>query len=220
MKAGIFHFSSFSNPLIPKEYRMSDPNQNRIVFRMGKRIYLRPVLLNDVPYLTRWMNDQEVTHFLTAVYPITPEEEEKWIRGSEDRKSTDIVLAIVLADSDEIIGIQGLHRISFLDGEATMGYFIGRKDLWGQGYGTEAQMILLEYAFNTLNLHKVSAEVYDFNPRSEACLKKCGYDREGVKREHRYRNGRRVDSIILAVFKSNFLKLWEANKEKYINVKK
>jgi len=190
-----------------------------IIFRRGERIYLSPVHKGDLPFLTVTINDPEISQFLTVDEPMTEQDEEKWLAGLSDQKASNIVLAIRLVENNEIIGTQGLYHISFKDGTATMGYCIGRKDLWDKGYGTEAQMVLLEYAFNTLNLHKVSAEVYDFNPRSKRCLEKCGYVVEGVQKEHRYRNGRRVDCTMLAVFKRNFLPLWKKYQKKFLSKK-
>lgn len=193
--------------------------ENPVIFRFGGRIYLSPVMREDIPKLTMWINDPELNQFLTVSEPMTEQGEEKWFAGLSDRKSGDIVLAIRLMENNEIIGIQGLHHISYKDGTAVMGYYIGRKDLWSKGYGTEAQMVLLEYAFNTLNLHKVSAEVYDFNPRSKRCLEKCGYVVEGLQKEHRYRKGRRADCYMLAVFKKNFLPLWKKYKKDFLSKK-
>jgi RimJ/RimL family protein N-acetyltransferase len=191
-----------------------------IIFRAGKLIYLGPVLKEDLPVLTTWINDPEIGQFLQVYLPSTEEDEEKWLAGLSDKKSNDIVMAIRLKENDEIIGTKGLHHINFKDGTATAGCFIGRKDLWSKGYGSEALMVMLEYAFNTLNLHKVSAEVYDFNLRSKRCLEKCGLVVEGIQKEHRYRNGRRVDCYLLAVFKRNFLPLWKKYKKDFLNNKK
>ena len=196
--------------------------KNPIIFRGGNggsRIYLGPVLKEDLPFLTVSINDPEISQFLTVDEPMTEQDEEKWLASLSDQKTGNIVLAIRLVENNEIIGTQGLYHISHKDGTATMGYCIGRKDLWGKGYGTEAQMVLLEYAFNTLNLHKVSAEVYDFNPRSKRCLEKCGYVVEGVQKKHRYRNGRRVDCHMLAVFKKTFLPLWKKYQKKFLSKK-
>lgn len=193
--------------------------ESPIIFRDGWNIYLSPVLKKDLPFLTVWINDPEINQFLTVSEPMTEQDEENWHASLSARKSGDIVFAIRLKENNEIIGTIGLHRVSFKDGTAAMGYYIGRKDLWSKGYGTEAVMVLLEYTFNTLNLHKVSAEVYDFNPRSRRCLEKCGYVVEGVQKEHRYRNGRRADCIMLAVFKRTFLPLWKKYKKEFASKK-
>lgn len=195
--------------------KTQDKKLHRIVFRMGKRIYLRPVLREDIPLITTWINDQEVHQFLEISAPMSPEDEMKWHESIGTKKETDVIFAIVLEKSDEIIGVMGLHHINHKDKTATTGSFIGRKDLWSKGYGTEAKMLVLEYAFNTLNLRKTCSAVYDFNGRSKRCLEKCGYVVEGCRKEQKFRNGRYCDEFLLAVFKTDFIPLWEKYKKKF-----
>ncbi|MCC2630198.1 MAG: GCN5-related N-acetyltransferase [Candidatus Paceibacter sp.] len=190
----------------------------RIVFRMGKRIYLRPVLKEDLPFITAGINDPEITKYLMVAYPMPLLMEEKWYeRMTEDREKQgeNIIFAIVFEKTDEIIGVMGLHKIDHKNGLATTGTMIFRKDCWSQGYGTEAKMLVLEYAFNTLNLRKICSHVYDFNPRSMRALEKCGYKREGIRKQHYFRNGRFADDHMFAVFKEDFFPLWDAYSKKY-----
>lgn len=183
--------------------------ENPIVFRMGKRVYLRPILKEDLPLITVWINDPEVMQFLLVSHPMGPEDEEAWLEDLRKRKETNVTVAIVLVDTNEIIGTMGFHGIDYRNGLATTGSMMGRKDLWSKGYGTEAKMLLLEYAFNTLNLRKICSAVLDFNGRSMKALEKCGYKPEGVLKEHFFRNGRYVDEHLFAVFRKDFLPLWE-----------
>lgn len=180
-----------------------------IVFRQGKKVYLRPILKEDLELLVRWINDPEVTQFLKVVMPMSPEEEWEWFEGLRKRKPRDVVFGIALTKTNELIGNTGLHRIDSVNRTATTGTLIGRKDLWGQGYGTEAKMLLLDYAFNTLNLRKICSQVHSSNPRSQRCQEKCGYKVEGRFKDHIFRNGEYVDLVQLAVFRDDFLPLWE-----------
>ena len=183
--------------------------KDRIVFRMGKHVYLRPILKEDIPHFTRWINDPEVTAFLKMSVPMTPEDELAWFESLQKRKDTDISFAIALTDTDEVIGNMSLVRINHRHGTATTGSMIGSKDCWGKGYGTEAKMLLLEYAFHTLNLRKICSTVYAFNGRSKRCLEKCGYREEARLRDHIYSNGSYHDVFLLAVFREEFEKLWK-----------
>jgi RimJ/RimL family protein N-acetyltransferase len=192
---------------------MSENLQAPTVFRMGKRVYLRPIKKADLPLITRWINDPDVTQFLTVSYPTTIDDEMKWYETLGKNNHHDVVLAITLRDTNQMIGITGLHRINYIDGVATTGSFIGEKHLWRQGYGSEAKMILLDYAFNTLNLRKICSQVYSTNPRSKGHLEKCGYREEGCLKKHAFRNGTYLDVFQMAVFKENFLPLWEAFKK-------
>ena len=125
------------------------------------------------------------------------------------KKDTSLSFAIVLREGDEMIGVTSTRNIDHRQGTAVGGILIGRKDLWGNGVGTEATMLSLYYAFTTLNLRKVCSSVYAFNERSIAYQKKCGFREEGrLIRQHRHEFDW-VDEILLAVFAEDFQPLWE-----------
>jgi len=92
---------------------------------------------------------------------------------------------------------------------ATTGAVIGEKDCWNKGYGTDAKMALLEYAFNTLNLRKIMSSVIAFNGRSKRYSEKCGYRVEGRIRAWHFKNGRYWDEMIMSVTKSQWLAAFE-----------
>ena len=183
--------------------------RNDVVFLDGWRLYLRPPCKDDLPYLTRWINDEEVWQFLKLSLPMSESAETAWLEGLDKRKDTDIILVIVDKKTGKPIGSMGIHRINWKDRRAATGALIGDKRYWGKGYGTEAKMLLLNYAFNTLNLRKVCSAALAFNERSVAYSKKCGYREEGVLKEHLFKKGRYWDEVLLAVFREDWLPLWE-----------
>lgn len=193
----------------------------RVVFIDGKRLYLRPPQKSDLPLFVRWFNDPEVTVFLKRRYPMTESGEEKWFEGLAERKN-DIVLTVVLKGrtpaQDRPIGNIGIHGIERENGVATTGAVIGEKDCWSKGYGTEAKMLLLEYAFNTLNLRKIYSRVLAINPRSRAYSEKCGYVLEATLPKSHFRQGRYVDEHVLAVYADVWCALWNKSKREYLPV--
>ena len=160
-----------------------------IIFRKGKRVHLCIVLKTYLPHITKWINDPEVTYYLGTHMPQYERNEEQWLERISDNKDTDQVFAIVTA-SGEFIGLMGLHKINLKDGTATTGALIGEKRFWGKGYGSEAKMLLLDYAFNALNLRKVCSSALAFNGRSVRYSKKCGYEEEGVRKKQFFKNAR------------------------------
>jgi len=202
--------SSFTN----KEYKMQS-DAHEIQFLKGSRVALRPVLKEDVPSLLRWINDESVTRYLSTYLPMLEADEEAWFDNLKNRKQTDITFSIVTIDG-KLIGTMGLHRIEWKDRVALTGAFIGDKNYWGKGYGTEAKMLLLNYAFNTLNLRKIWSSVLAFNKRSYAYQVKCGYREEGRLLRQRYSSGRYWDEIIMGVFKKDWLPLWRKYKRQYL----
>lgn len=181
-------------------------DQGKIVFLSGKLVNLRPFSKTEVPTLTRWMNDPEVRRFITMVLPQTEQQEEKWFEklGSDDKN---IVLAIETKEG-QLIGSMGVHQIHWQDRVCTTGAVIGEKEYWGKGFGTDAKMILLDYIFNTLNLHKVCSGVIAFNKRSLQYSLHCGYKIEGRRKEHIFRDGRYWTLIELGLFKEDWLRIW------------
>ncbi|MEW5805653.1 MAG: GNAT family protein [Patescibacteria group bacterium] len=180
-----------------------------IIFLKGKRLYLRPILEQDLEKLVIWINDPEIRQFLAAYLPQSPEDERQWLEDLRNKKDTQLTFSIVLKNGDELIGVISLHNINHRQGTATMGFFIGRKDLWNNGYGSEALIILLNYAFDTLNLRKVCSSVYAFNQRSLKAQQKCGFQIEGTLKQQRRYNYGWTDEILLAVFREDFLPPWQ-----------
>ncbi|MFZ1075171.1 MAG: GNAT family protein [Minisyncoccia bacterium] len=196
-----------------------NPSTERVVFLDGNRLYLRPHCASDVPLLVRWMNDPNIRIFVNRRYPLGAKEEERWIERLAELKN-DIVLMIVLKGQtpadDRPIGNIGLHNIELENGIATTGAVIGEKECWGKGYGTEAKMILLNHAFNTLNLRKIYSRVLALNPRSRRYSEKCGYTLIATLPDKHFRDGRFVDELVLEVNADTWRMLWEETKERFL----
>jgi RimJ/RimL family protein N-acetyltransferase len=187
----------------------------RIVFLKDETVVLRPLCTKtDIPHLARWINDPEIRQYLLITYPQMEENEGEWLKQVAKNDGTNIVLAIETI-AGKLIGTMGLHRINWKDRVATTGAIIGEADFRDKGYGTAAKMLLLDYAFNTLNLRKICSSVIAFNERSLQYSLHSGYVIEGRLRQHIFKNGEYHDEINLGVFKEEWLaarKLWIAKR--------
>jgi RimJ/RimL family protein N-acetyltransferase len=190
--------------------KQQNANHTDVVFLRGTRVHLRPPTKDDIPYLLRWMNDEEVIQYLGRFLPVTEADEMEWFDRLQKTKKEQVVFTIVEVKSGSPIGLMGLHDIDWKDRISTTGAVIGEKKFWGKGYGTEAKMLLLNYAFNSLNLRKICSRVTSFNKRSKAYSEKCGYKVEGILKQHMFKKGRHWDLILMAVFKKDWTPLWEA----------
>jgi RimJ/RimL family protein N-acetyltransferase len=155
----------------------------------------------------RWLNDPEVNYFLAVSTPQTESMEEEWF-DAMSKSDKDFVFAIETLDG-RYIGNIGLHHINWKDGTATTGAFIGEKELWGKGYGTDAKMLILNFAFNELGLKKINSEAFIFNKRSVNYSLGCGYKKEGKRRSQIFRHGRRWDTVLLGILREEWLIVWE-----------
>jgi RimJ/RimL family protein N-acetyltransferase len=191
-----------------KKEKKDASKKTSIVFLRGKRTILRPLLESDIPLLQKWVNDPDVRQFVKRVFPATEIDEREWIESLRKKAGKDIVVMIEVKGKP--IGVMGIHGINWKDRIATTGAMIGEKTYWDKGYGTDAKMVLLDYAFNTLNLYKIMSRVHAFNKRSLAYSLHCGYKIEGRLIRQIFSRGRYWDEIILGLFKSQWLPIWEA----------
>lgn len=179
-----------------------------MAFLQGEKTILRPPdKLTDLAFFYRWINDPEVIRYLTFFTPTSLKREEDWI-DSLNKDSNSVVFTITTLEGQPI-GIMSIDKIDWKNRRAITGALIGEKDYWGKGYGRDAKMLLLEYIFNTLNLHKVTSTAIDFNDRSIRYNKACGYKVEGRLKKHDFRDGEYRDVVQLAVFRDDWLKKWK-----------
>jgi RimJ/RimL family protein N-acetyltransferase len=85
-----------------------------------------------------------------------------------------------------------------------IGIFIGDKEFWGRGYGTQVMRLMLNYGFNTLNLNRVYLRVYESNPRGIRCYEKAGFRHEGRLRQAIFQDGRYIDLLMMSVIRSEW----------------
>lgn len=77
----------------------------------------------------------------------------------------------------------------------------------GKGYGTAATDTVLEYAFETVGLHRVALQVFAFNTRAQRSYGKSGFVREGVWRKHLRWEGEWHDTVLMAILDEEYAEL-------------
>ena len=146
-----------------------------------------------------WFNDPEVTRWtLIGDLPLSQLKEKAFFEKVAESDGSDLVFAVETLTGDHI-GFAGLHNIDYRHGVATTGSVIGRKDLWGCGYGTEIVKIRTDYCFEVLGLRLLLAEVIDGNDASLRMLKKVGYAEVGRVPKRYWKRGAFRDVILLAL---------------------
>jgi RimJ/RimL family protein N-acetyltransferase len=180
-----------------------------VVYRSGKKVLLRPIERGDAPTLRRWMNDPAITQYLTRFLPVMEKSEEQWIDALADSTAR-ISLGIMRRDTKALIGTIGLHEIDWRHRTAVTGTVIGEADSHGKGFGTDAKMLLLDLAFNAMDLYAMLSYVMATNERSLAYGKRCGYTEVGrIPKWIRAQNGERCDEVILIVTQESWRPLWQ-----------
>lgn len=169
----------------------------------GSRVYLSPMCPDDAPKYTEWFCNSHVTDGIGATQRLVSVESERaWLQSSRENNHD---FSIILQDTNELIGNCSLQSISQINQCAEIGIFIGDEENRNRGLGTEALRLILDYAFNTLNLHNIELGVFSFNSRAIRCYEKIGFKKVGVRRECYYLNGKFHDRITMDILKSEFI---------------
>lgn len=182
---------------------MHDPQP--IVNIVGEKIALGPLSRDVLPAITRWINDFRALRTLGAVKPgpSTFENEEEWYASATSGKSG-ITFLIRERSSNVPIGTTAFHAIDFRNRATTFGILIGEHTARGQGYGTEAAILMLDYAFSVLGLHSVSLSVAEFNLAGRRAYEKAGFRECGRLRERRWLAGKLWDEIHMDCLATEF----------------
>lgn len=172
-------------------------------FLVGDRLYLRPVERADLASIRKWANDPQIRRLTAEVRPMTAAGADRFydkVQSDEDR----VWFVIVLREGDRVIGEAGLLRMFPPWRTTDLTLIIGEQDVWGQGYGTEAITLLLDYAFGFLNFHRVAIGVVGFNQRALRFYKRTGFRREGVQRDGYFYDHSYHDFVMMSLLADEF----------------
>jgi RimJ/RimL family protein N-acetyltransferase len=151
--------------------------------------------------LTRWKSDPLVQRMaLGPDIEVTQENQEQDIAGAIN--STDQLYLIIVRKADELP--IGYIRIDWMDCHQTHAWLrFALGEARGQGYAREALGALLAGLF-TRGLHRVEAEVYEFNHASLRLLQGLGFQQEGRKRQAHFDRQAYIDVIVLGLLESDW----------------
>ncbi len=117
----------------------------------GKKCILRAVEENDLALLARWINDPELAGLVVGwSFPLSLAKQQEWFKNS--LKETRTQRFIIESLDGEVIGLTGLWEIDWVNRNALTAVKLGEPKARGKGYGTDAVLTLMAYAFFEVNL--------------------------------------------------------------------
>lgn len=182
----------------------------------GKKVRLREYRKEDIQLAVDYINDPEVKKFMLTVtpFPIPTHSQEKFIEGLITDNLERYAFAIETLEDGKYIGGCGLNNLDWKNSVVTVGIFIGDKNYWGKGYGTDAMKTFINFIFNELNVNKVKLATVSFNERAIRCYEKCGFKQEGVLRQEIFKGGKYHDEIIMSILKEDYFGVKNVEVEK------
>ena len=167
----------------------------------GEHVILRAFEQDDAERCYRWMNDPNIVRTLKTRYPIAFQNEAEWLERAMHASPTERHFAIERKDDRTHIGNASIHGIDWVSRTASFGLFIGEPGAWNRGFGSDAIATLVRFAFEEMNLQKLSINVFEYNERAKHVLESRGFVQEGRLRREFFREGAYHDIVILSIFR-------------------
>jgi RimJ/RimL family protein N-acetyltransferase len=165
----------------------------------GSRVTLREMRVSDAPALFAMLTTEEVARFISPP-PTTVEGFERFIMWANRERAAGnyACFAIVPHGMDTAVGIFQVRQIEPGWGTGEWGFAIG-SPFWGTGAFSDGASLVLDFAFETIGVHRLEARAAVQNVRGNAALRKLGAIQEGVLRRSFLRNGQYLDQALWAI---------------------
>ena len=168
----------------------------------GRVARLRPPREADLAVVMLWFEDLEVTRTLAAVLAPSEAGEREWFERAGKAQNQ---VSWLIEHEGRPVGTTGIVGIDWVNQRGSTGIVLDRA-AWGKGIATEVMQLRTAFAFEQLNLHKLSSSYLDGNEASARAQARAGYREIGRLRDHFFRDGRWLDEIITEVLREDWLR--------------
>ncbi|HOL08477.1 MAG TPA: GNAT family protein [Deltaproteobacteria bacterium] len=174
---------------------------------LGKKVTLRAIEESDLALLHQWANDPETQDIMGIIhFPSSLDFHYSWFQKLKD----DALNQRFAIEAPEIglIGLSSIINIDWRNNHAWHGIMLGNKDIRGKGYGIDAVMATMRYAFDELHFERLDGPMIEYNTVSYSFYcNKLGWKKEGIRRNYYFRKGRYWDQIIVGITRDDYIHL-------------
>ena len=169
---------------------------------IGDKVQLIPLNEDCFELTFKWVNNPSLRTFIGTKFPVNKVEHEKWfLNKSQDTYNK--TFGIQIKETKRIIGLVGNSNFEPLDRTTSIFIYLGDTKDRNNGYGKEALNLFTSFCFNSLNSRKIWAHIFDFNKASIRLFTNSGYFKEGLLKEHVFRDGIYNDVVVLGRINNN-----------------
>jgi len=173
----------------------------------GKKVVLRALEHEDLSKLRDWRNSPDIRLRTREYRLLNMPNQEEWFQSLLEKPPENIMFGIMEIEKEELIGVCGLAHIDWVNRSAEISIYIGERKYRDKGLGSESIDLLLNYAFDTLNLHRIWAEVYVL-PKGYGVPGRlfldCKFKLDGTLRHTVFRLGKYHDSEFYSILKDEW----------------
>lgn len=169
---------------------------------------LRDIASSELETMLAWRNSPKVRANMYTRHEISLEEHLAWWGRVQRRDDCRYFMYELEGKAQGVVSFNAIDRVN-------------KNAFWAfyaspaapPGTGSRMEILALDYAFEELKLHKLSAEVLAFNQSVLNLHKKFGFVVEGIFRDHH-----RVDENYVDVYRISMLRHeWPANRERVLS---
>ncbi len=182
----------------------------------------RPMGIVDIDRISTWFTDFEDVGMFDRNVPLPVNIEhmrQTWSKSLEYSSPPKSLWFIVEDHERNPAAICGLELINYINGDSTVPIFVG-KNMRGKGLAIAMSLPLIDIAFGTLRLHRLTTYFREDNIATKAIVSKMGFKEEGRLREAWYSNGKHKDLIQVGLLNSEWPEVRSAIKKKLETTRK
>jgi RimJ/RimL family protein N-acetyltransferase len=181
----------------------SDWKQGLPVLR-GRHVHLREMRVSDAPSLLAMLTVPEVSRFISPP-PATVAGFERFIQWTQRERAAGryICFAVVPDGLDSAVGLFQVRALEPAFTTAEWGFALGAP-FWGTGVFMDGARLTVEFALETVGVHRLEARAVLANGRGNGALAKIGAVKEAVLRQSFLRNGQYVDQALWSIVREDW----------------
>lgn len=186
----------------------------------GKITKLRAVEEKDIEFLRHLINDPHIESKTGGWnFPIAINQQKKWYGSLSDNKNLNLSICKIEDTESRCIGMLSLAEIDWKNRCTSHGIKLSEEER-GKGIGKDVVLSIMKYVFEELNLNRLETTILESNKASQKLhIEKCGWKKEGIKREAIFKNGKYQDNLMVAITKKDYESLkdkigWYENDKK------
>lgn len=169
----------------------------------GLFVDLRFIEYSDCEQIRAWRNSRDVYYNMYNWDYITFEMQEKWYRDKVQENGKNKYF-LICTKKNTSIGLISLNDIDYKNRRSNFAYYIAEPKERIPTRAIDAERLILDYAFDELNLNKVCCEVFEYNKAVISFHGKFGFETEGIFREHAMHEGMLKNVVYMGLLRNEY----------------
>jgi RimJ/RimL family protein N-acetyltransferase len=199
-------------PLVETTATVSSDWRQSLPILTNGNVTLRDLELGDAPSLLAMLTTEEVTRFISPP-PTTVDGFERFITWTHQQRAAGqyICFAVVPCGMSVAVGLFQVRSLEPGFSTAEWGFALG-SPFWGTGLFVEGAQLVVDFAFDTIGVHRLEARASVQNGRGNGALRKLGAMQEGVLRRSFLRHGQYHDQALWSILDTDWRQakaVWE-----------